>query len=120
MIKSFRDLDVYRISYGLMIVVSEAIKKLPKEEKYTLVDQMRRASRSIPSNIAEGYAKRQYIAEFKRHLVSAIGESNEMEVHLDTAKDLKLLPSDLCSKILKDYQDLGGKLNRLIKNWKKY
>ena len=120
MIKSFRDLAVYQNSYQLMLDVAKVIKKLPKEEKFTLVDQMRRASRSIPSNIAEGYAKRHYIAEFKKHLITAVGESNEMEVHLDTAKDLKLLPEEECKNLLDRYHNVGGKLSNLIKNWKRY
>lgn len=119
MIQSYRDLEVYQESYQLMLDTDKAIKSLPKTERFDLADQMRRASRAIPSNIAEGYAKRHFIAEFKKHLVTAIGESNEMEVHLETAKDLKLLPEDLCRNLLEGYQVLGRKLNNLIKKWKK-
>lgn len=120
MIKSYRDLEVYQESYQLMIDISKAIKMLPKTERFNLTDQMRRASRSIPPNIAEGYAKRHYVSEFRKHLITAIGESNELEVHLETAKDLGLLPGDLCGALLKRYQILGMKLNKLIKNWKKF
>lgn len=120
MIKSFRDLEVYQESYNLSIEVGKLIKKLPRSEKFDLVDQMRRASRSIPSNIAEGFAKRYYPREFKKHLTVAIGSSNEMEVHLDTARDLELLDKEVCNKFLKRYQILGMKLNKLIQNWKKF
>ena len=120
MIQSYRDLEVYQESYQLMLDIGKAIKILPKTERFDLVSQMRRASRGIPPKIAEGYAKRHYVAEFRRQLISAIGESNEMEVHLETARDLGLLPKDLCNNILKKYQVLGRKLNRLIKNWKKF
>ena len=120
MIQSYRDLEVYQESYQLMLDIGRAIKMLPKAERFDLASQMRRASRGIPPKIAEGYAKRQYVAEFRRQLISAIGESNEMEVHLETARDLGLLPKDLCNDLLKKYQVLGRKLNRLIKNWKKF
>lgn len=120
MIKSYRDLEVYQESYQLMLDTGEAIKMLPKTERFDLASQMRRASRGIPPKIAEGYAKRYYIAEFRKQLISAIGESNEMEVHLETARDLRLLPKDLCNDLLEKYQVLGRKLSRLIKSWKKF
>ena len=120
MIQSYRDLEVYQESYQLMLDVGKVIKMLPKAERFDLASQMRRASRGIPPKIAEGYAKRHYVAEFRRQLISAIGESNETEVHLETARDLGLLPKDLCNDLLKKYQVLGRKLNKLIKNWKKF
>lgn len=119
MIQSYRDLEVYQESYQLMLDVGKAIKMLPKTERFDLASQMRRASRGIPPKIAEGYAKRHYIAEFRKQLISAIGESNEMEVHLETARDFRLLPRGLCDDLLKRYQVLGMKLNKLVKNWKK-
>lgn len=120
MIKSYRDLEVYQESYQLMLDTGKAIKMLPKTERFDLASQMRRASRGVPPKIAEGYAKRHYIAEFRKQLISAIGESNEMEVHLETARDLRLLPKDLCNDLLEKYQVLGRKLSRLIKSWKKF
>jgi len=120
MIQSFRDLEVYKESYQLMLDINQMVIKLPKSEKFTLADQMIRASRGIPPKIAEGYAKRHYLAEFKKQLISALGESNELEVHLQTAEDLSLLPKDKCDNLLNRYQILGRKLNKLIQNWKKY
>ena len=120
MIQSFRDLEVYKESYQLMLDISKAIELLPKTEKFNTADQMKRASRSIPTQIAEGYAKRYYISEFKKSLITAIGEANEMEVHMETCRDLKLLPFDLSNNLIKRYQVLGMKLNKLIQNWKKF
>ena len=57
-IQSFKDLKVYQESYLLGVIINKAILRLPNSEKYDLVDQMRRASKSIPTNIAEGYAKK--------------------------------------------------------------
>lgn len=86
MIKTFRDLEVYQEAYQLMLMIHRAIKKLPVYERNDLASQMRRASKSCPANIAEGWAKRRFEKEFKRHLDAAIGSANEMEVHKETGK----------------------------------
>jgi len=81
---------------------------------------MRRASKSIPANIAEGWAKRNHEKDFKRHLDIAIGSANEMEVHIETARDLNYWGKDFCNNLLVRYQNLGGKLSNLKKNWKTF
>lgn len=78
MIKTFRDLEVYQESYRLMLIIHREVKKLPPFERLDIASQMRRASKSGPANIAEGWAKRRFEKEFKRHLDSAIGSANEM------------------------------------------
>jgi four helix bundle protein len=119
-IKSFRDLEVYKESYDLMLLVHKAVKNLPSFESRDLGSQMRRASKSCPSNIAEGWAKRRFEKEFKKHLDSSIGSANEMEVHLEASRDLGYLNKDLCNSLLKRYQHLGGKLTNLRNNWKTF
>lgn len=120
MIKSFRDLEVYREAYSLMLTVHQEVKKLPVFERNDLASQMRRASKSCPANIAEGWAKRRFEKEFKKHLDASIGSANEMEVHLETAKDLGYLDESICDDLLKRYQLLGGKLVNLQRNWKTF
>jgi len=120
MIKSFRDLEVYQEAYHLMIAIHKAVKNLPVFERNDLASQMRRASKSCPANIAEGWAKRIFEKEFKKHLNSAIGSANEMEVHLETAKDLNYLGKDFCEELLLGYRRLGGKLTNLQRNWKTF
>ena len=120
MIKTFRDLEVYEESYSLMIKVHELVKKLPVYERNDLASQMRRASKSCPANIAEGGAKRRFEKEFKHYLDAAIGSANEMEVHLDTSKDLGYLERGICVQLLDKYSKLGGKLTNLQRNWKTY
>lgn len=120
MIKTFRDLEVYQEAYQLMIIIHQVVKKLPVYERNDLASQMRRASKSCPANIAEGWAKRRFEKEFKRHLDSAIGSANEMEVHIETAGDLDYLQRDFCSELLTRYNLLGGKLTNLQKNWKTF
>jgi len=120
MIKTFRDLEVYKESYELMILIHQAVKKLPVYERNDLALQMRRASKSCPSNIAEGWAKRRFEKEFKRQLDSAIGSANEMEVHIETARDLEYWQKDFCNSIIDRYSKLGGRLTNLQRNWKTF
>src|SRR3989344_2469072 len=120
MIRSFKDLKVYQGSYELALVINKAILRLPNSEKYDLVDQMRRASKSVPANLAEGYAKRLSEKEFKRYLLSAIGSCNEMVVHISFAKDLGFWKGEFCEDLLKRYDILGKQLTKLLQNWKAY
>lgn len=120
MIKSFKDLEVYKEAYELAIIVNKNVNKLSLFEKNDLGSQLRRASKSVPANIAEGWAKRRFEKQFKVHLDSAIGSSNEMEVHLSMARDLNFWDKDFCDELIKRYLFLGGKLTNLRNNWKTY
>ena len=120
MIKTFRDLDVYKEAYSLMLEIHKLVRKLPVFERNDLASQMRRASKSCPANIAEGWAKRRFEKEFKHHLDSAIGSANEMEMHLDTAKDLDYLGRSICENLAERYKFLGGKLTNLQRVWKTF
>ncbi len=86
MIKSFLDLDVYKEAFQLSLEIEELLKSYPALEKFLLVDQMRRAARSIPAQIAEGYARRESIKDFQRYLRDCVGEANEMINHLLLSK----------------------------------
>ena len=119
-IQSFKDLKVYQQSYELALIINRAILRLPNSEKYDLVDQMRRASKSIPANIAEGYAKRLSEKEFKKYLFSSIGSCNEMVVHISFAKDLGFWKPDFCGELLTRYDIVGKQLTRLLQNWRSY
>ncbi|MBI5452070.1 four helix bundle protein [Candidatus Gottesmanbacteria bacterium] len=119
-IKSFKDLEVYKESYDLAIVVNREVNKLPIFERHDLGSQLRRASKSIPANIAEGWAKRRFEKEFKKHLDSAIGSANEMEVHISIAKDLYYWQKTFCEQLAKRYIFLGGKLVNLRSCWRSY
>jgi len=120
MITSFRDLEVYAEGYKLAILVNQNVNKLPIFERNDLGSQIRRCSKSIPANIAEGWAKRRFEKEFKKHLDVAIGSCNEIEVHLSLSKDLKYLEEKFCFDLIKRYQLLGGKLTNLRNKWKTF
>ncbi|NIT30799.1 MAG: four helix bundle protein [Armatimonadetes bacterium] len=110
-IKSFRDLEVYQIAYQAMLDVFEHIlPSLPVEEKYDLVDQLRRSTKAIPRLIAEGHSKRHQKKGFQRYLDDAMSESNETVVSLNQAKDL--YPSQVKVEICEELLDVYDKISR--------
>ncbi len=122
-IRSYKDLRVYQDSYAASIeVINKIIPALPKEEKYDLVDQMRRASKSIPRLIAEGYAKKHQKKHFQKYIDDAIGECNEMNVCLSHCKDLypKKVDIKLCERLIDIYDKIGKGLYRLGQNWRNF
>ena len=82
-IRHFRDLEVYQNALAAGLRIYELSKKFPSEEKYSLTDQIRRASRSVCANIAEGWRKQRYEAAFVSKLSDAEGEAAETQVHLE-------------------------------------
>lgn len=120
MIKSFRDLEVYQEAYELAIIVNKNVNTLPIFERNDLGSQFRRSSKSVPANIAEGWAKRRFEKQFKIHLDSAIGSCNEMEVHISMARDLSFWKKEFCEGLIKRYLLLGGKLTNLRNNWRTF
>lgn len=119
-IRSFLDLDVYKESFQLSIEIDDLLKRFPPEEKFLLVDQMKRASRSISALIAEGYSKRESPKEFKKFLRDALAEANEMMNHLAFAKSRKYLNYEKADELIKRYSILGKKLTNLREKWINY
>ena len=119
-IKSFRDLEVYQESLQLAKEVNDLVKSFPASEKYLLTDQMKRASRGIPSLIAEGWAKRRLIKEFRKYIRSANGEANEMMSHIEQASLFGLIKKEKARELIERYDHVGGKLTNLKNNWKNF
>ena len=84
-ISSSKDLRVYKLAFELQQNIFETSKRFPAEERYSLTDQIRRASRSIGANLSEAWQKRLYIAHFLSKLTDADGEQAETQHWLDTA-----------------------------------
>jgi four helix bundle protein len=119
-IKSYEDLEVYQNSYRAMLIVfREILPLLPKEEKYDLVDQLRRSSKAIPRLIAEGYSKRHQLKGFQKYLDDAHAESNETIVSLKQAKDLYLLNKkpDHLDGLIDLYDKISRQLFKLSDAW---
>jgi four helix bundle protein len=119
-IRGFRDLAVYERAQRAMRDVHQIVLSFPEHEKYGLTDQMRRASKSIGALIAEGWGLRQSEREFKNYLRRALGSANEMEAHLETAKELRYGHTETVTALIDAYRILGGQLVRLIANWRSY
>ena len=118
MIQNYEDLAVYQKSYGLALKVYELSKKMPKEETYGMINQIRRAAVSIPLNIAEGYGKRESVAEFHRYLMMAKGSCDEMKVLTDFCKDLQYINQEAYECLKPAYDEVGKMLYGLMRKWK--
>lgn len=113
-LKGHRDLKVYQLAYKPAMDIFNASKSFPKEEKYSLTDQIRRSSRSVTANIAEGFRKRQYPKMFVSKLADADGEATETQVWLDFARDSEYLSPELHSELIKGYEDVGKMLGSMM------
>ena len=91
-------------------------ERFPKDEMYGMTSQIRRAATSIPLNIAEGYAKRESQAEFKRYLMMALGSSDEVQVLLSFAKDLGYIDLETYEKSREVYKEIAKMLNTFSKS----
>ena len=112
--KGYKDLKVYEKSYNAAKAIYRLSEDFPKEEIYAMTDQIKRASLSIPLNIAEGYVKRRSQREFKRFLEIAIGSSNEVSVLLDFASDLGYISKERYIKASQEYDEISKMLNVFI------
>ena len=117
--RTFTDLDVYKRTFeASKIIIFTLIPKIPRDERFDLADQMRRASKSIPTLIAEGYAKKYQRKGFQKYLQDAMSESNEMIVHLSFAKEYLRSDNKLIDNLIDTYNIVGKQLYRLQENWK--
>jgi four helix bundle protein len=117
-IKSVKGLEVYQLSFELAKQVFELTKKFPKEETYSLTDQIRRSSRSVPINIREGFAKRRYENILTRHLTDAMGSSEETRGWLDFSLGCNYIDQDEHDSLDSKYDEVNAMLFSLINNWK--
>jgi len=90
-IQKCTDLDIYKLSIELSMKIFKLSQSFPNEEKYSLIDQIRRSSRSIPANIREGFAKRKYPDVFILHLNDALGSSEETLTWLEISHQCKYI-----------------------------
>ena len=116
--KGYKGLNVYQKAYSEVINVYKITKGFPEEEKYVMVTQMRRASCSIPLNIAEGYGKKESMSDYRRFLIIAKGSCNEMQVLIDLSKDLGYISETNHGKMAQAYIEISKMLQGLIKTIK--
>ena len=119
-IKTFQDLYVYQNLYkAMLIVLKEISPKLPREEKYDLADQMRRACKAGPALIAEGFAKRYQKRQWRKYLNDTIGECNEMIHHISICIDVyeRYVNVVLCKEVIDLYDKSCRQLTKLGQSW---
>jgi len=114
LIQSFRDLEVYKLALNEARTIFLITKKFPKEETYSLTDQIRRSSRSVNALIAEGWARRRYKAAFINKINEALGEAMETQAWLDHALACEYIDPRLFHESDNVWQHIGGMLNRMI------
>jgi len=118
MLKSFKELNVWKKSYNLCLRVYKITKKYPKEEIYGLVSQLRRVAVSIPSNIAEGYGRKTTL-DYIRFLYIANGSVCELETQILLSGDLCYIKRDVLNEITGDIAEVERMLKGLITSLEK-
>jgi four helix bundle protein len=116
MLSNFRDLKVYQKAYQVSLGIHEMSLKFPQFEKVELGNQIRRASKSIAMNIAEGFGRRGSVADFKRFLVMALGSCDEIRVQLDYCRDLSYITENQYEEYSKAYDEIGRMLKACSKD----
>ncbi len=109
-IRSVRDLKVYKLAFELAMRIYEISKDFPAAEKYALTDQVRRSSRSVCSNLAEGWRKRKYKAVFLNKLSDAAQEAAETQTWLEFALACEYISQDLFEDLDKQYEQVFAML----------
>ncbi len=110
MVAKFEDLQVFKRAYKVSLEIHKASLEFPKIEQFVLADQIRRSSKSICANIAEGFAKQKSTAEFKRFIQIAIGSADETRVWLRYCFDLNYISEADWQKWRNDYEEIAKML----------
>ena len=119
-IRSHRELDVYKMSFSTSMKLFEISKAFPRVEQYSLTDQIRRSSRSVSANITEAYRKRKYPKAFVSKLSDAEAEAAETQTWLDFALKCQYIDLDLYKIVDKEYDHIIGKLVNMARHPEKW
>jgi len=114
LIRTHRDLEVYQIAFETAMKIYHESKSFPKEERYSLIDQIRRSSRSVCANLAEAWRKRRYEASFLIRLSDAEAEAAETQVWLEFAIECGYLKKENGHELSTTYDNILGKIVKLI------
>ena len=116
----FQDLLAYKKSIDLAMNIFEISKKFPKEEVYSLTDQVRRSSRSVTANLAEAYRKRTYPKHFRSKLTDCDAENAETQVWIEFAYRCNYINENLYQELLNQSEEVGKLINYMILNPHKF
>jgi len=122
LVRSYKDLEIYRLSYELAVKIHRLTLKLPQFEQYEEGRQIRKSSKGISACIVEGYGRKRYKADFLKFLTYAHASCDETIVHLNFLKDTHENFIKEIKNLLEKYDELGAKINKYIqyveKEWK--
>jgi len=116
----FKSLRVYKQSFAIAMEIFELSKSFPKEERYSLTDQIRRSSRSVCANIAEAYRKRIYPNHFVSKITDADAECSETTVWLDFALECNYINESTYNSLIEGYKKVGKMIGHMINNPDKF
>ena len=118
-IYSYHDLEVYGEAFELALKIHRESDAFPESERFGMQSQVRRSSKSICALIAEGFGRKETVAEFRRYLRMAHGSVQETKVWLEFAKSLGFMTEDVSRQLWEEYDRLGRRIYRMIATWDK-
>ena len=119
-LKHYRDLEVYQKAFAAAMRIYQITKSFPVEEKYSLVDQIRRSSRAVCANLAEAWRKRKYRAVFKNKLTDSMQEASETQSWLEFSLASNYVEKALFDELDNEYEGIISMLNAMEKNAEKF
>jgi four helix bundle protein len=119
-LRHFRDLEVYQRAFKAAMQIFQLTKTFPPEEKYALVDQIRRASRSVCSNLAEEWRKRKYIAVFRNKVSDSLQEASETQCWLEFSLACQYITQRTFHELDDEYEQIIAMLSSMDKNAEKF
>jgi len=119
-IKHFRDLEVYRRAFSGAMEIFQLTKRFPADEKYSLVDQIRRSSRSVCANLSESWRKRRYIAVFRNKITDSMQEASETQCWLEFCLACDYIDQITFKMLDQEYEEIIAMLNSMELNAKKF
>ena len=115
-VRNVKELEVYQKSYQLAMELFEISKHIPPEERYALIGQCRRSSRSVAMNLREAWAKRRYEAHFISKLTDCDGENAETDTSIDFAHDCDYITKEEHARLSEMNHEVGRMLGSMLKN----
>ncbi len=119
-LRHFRDLEVYQKAFNAAMRIYDITKSFPAEEKYSLIDQIRKASRSVCSNLAEAWRKRKYTAVFQNKLTDSMQEASETQCWLEFSLACKYIEKAVFDELDAEYERIISMINAMEKNAHKF
>ena len=116
LVRHFRELEVYKMAFSKAMEIFEITKNFPPEEKYSLTNQIRRSSRSVCSNLAEGWRKRKYKAVFVNKITDSMQEASETQTWLEFSFASNYIDKSKFDELDNSYEDIIKMLNSMEMN----